>query len=211
MVRLALLGCTFALTMARGAAGAEAPAPGKKPAPPKKLPYTLVPSKVGKKLPPFTVETGDGKSLASKGLAGRVAVITYETRTVVEVNRPSKIALGEVLAKRFVPGSWQLVAIVDASSANFFTRRVWRRKLVENSKKERIDIYGDWDGKTASSLGVKRGASNLVIVDAAGAIRYFAHGRFDAAEIRRQRALLESLAPKPRKPVAAPARAEPAK
>jgi len=193
MTRARLYPLVLAILAACGVARGEVGG-GDAKASAKKLPYTTVANMTGKRLPAFDVESGDGKPLASKDLAGRLAIITYETRYVIEKNRAAKAALGRVLKKRFAADSWRVVAIVDTSSANFFTRGVWRRKLVENSKKERIAIYGDWDGKTAKALGVKRDESNLLIVDAAGVIRYFAYGRFDAKEMARQKTLLESLA-----------------
>jgi predicted transcriptional regulator len=185
------------------AAWARPAAPASKPEEPEKLPYTIVKRMVGKPLPAFAVTSGDRKRIASADLAGRVALITYETRDVVEKNRAAKDALMGVLKEKYKTGESELVAIIDASSANFFTRGVWRRKLVENAKKEKIVIYGDWDGKTAEALGVAREESNLIIVDASGVIRYFAHGAFDAKEIEKQKALLASLRPAPKKPAEA--------
>lgn len=151
--------------------------------------------KVGKKLPDFEVESADEKKLARKDLKGRITIITYETREVVEKNRKAKKALRKLCKEKLSKGDYRVIPIIDTSEATFFTRWVWRDKLRENSKKESLTIYGDWDGSAAKALGVKRNESNLIIVDAKGIIRYFGRGKFDAKEIERQKKVILSLRP----------------
>jgi predicted transcriptional regulator len=162
--------------------------------PARKRDFTVRSDAAGGKLASFRVTSGDGGRLARGDLEGRVAVIFYETRQVVEKNRTLKNALFKLAEKAFPDkNQWAPVAIVDASGANFFTRGIWRRELRKASKKEGLTIYGDWNSSARKALKARVGESNVIVVDAAGKVRYFAFGRLDDKEVEKLKALVLRL------------------
>jgi len=125
--------------------------------------------KLGKKAPFFKVKSGDDKELTLDMLKGNVAVIFYETKETVEKNRTLKEALKKLGRDEDYPsGRLVAVAVVNCSGAFWPLTRIWRSKLVENSKKEGLTIYGDWDGKMSLDYRLKPDESNVIVVDSEG-------------------------------------------
>ena len=150
---------------------------------------------VGKKAPSFTVKSGDGKLLTLEKVRGKVVVIFYETKEVVEKNRALKKALNELARDPSFPSDVSLgVPIVNCSGAFWPFTRIWRNKLRQNSKKEGLTIYGDWDGKVFSMYKMKNHESNVLVIDKNGAIRYSKAGRIDSKGINEIKVLLRKLA-----------------
>jgi len=153
--------------------------------------------KVGEKAPFFRVKSGDDKELTLDMLKGKVAVIFYETKEVVEKNRAVKEALKKLGRDESYPSGISVaVAVVDCSGAFWPFTRIWRSKLVENSKKEGLTIYGDWDGRMSSDYGMKPDESNVIVVDAGGIVRYRKAGEIDRPGIDELKELLRELASK---------------
>jgi hypothetical protein len=159
----------------------------------KKPAFLSVPAMIGRALPALDVSTGEGTHLDASTLNGKAVLITYESRHAVTINDAVKKKLIAFCASDLKPGSWAIVAIVDASSSNWLTRGVWRRKLIENAKAEKMPIYGDWTGATRRLLGALSDDSTFIFADCAGTIRYCSHGRFDEKEAARQKEVLKSL------------------
>ncbi|MGQ9622028.1 MAG: hypothetical protein ACUVTO_01035 [Candidatus Caldatribacteriaceae bacterium] len=89
---------------------------------------------LGEENPSFRVVTGDGITLEKLDLLGSVGVIFYEDRQSVEINSSLKYALGNLVeSNRDRYGVVRFVQIVDASSANFLTRTIWKRMLPKKS------------------------------------------------------------------------------
>ena len=150
--------------------------------------------KVGKKAPFFSVKSGDDKELTLDMLKGKVAIIFYETKEVVEKNRALKEALKKLgRDESYRSAASVAVAVADCSGAFWPFTRIWRNKLVENSKKEGLTIYGDWDGKMSSDYGMKPDESNVIVVDGEGVIRYFKAGEIDSQGIDELKELLATL------------------
>jgi predicted transcriptional regulator len=157
--------------------------------------------KVGKKAPSFRVESGDGKVLTPNKLRGKVLVIFYETREVVEKNRELKKALNELARDPSFPSDVSLgVPIVNCSGAFWPFARIWRSKLKENSKKEGLTIYGDWDGKMFTDYKMKNHESNVLAIDKNGMIRYSKAGKIDSKGINEIVDLLRKLASENKRP-----------
>jgi len=89
--------------------------------------------------------------------------------------------------------NFQIVQVVDASSANFLTKTIWKRKLLQNSQKNNIVIYADWAGDMLRDYQLKRKESNLIIVDQSGIIRYLFSGKVNDQELKIIEDLLLSI------------------
>lgn len=150
---------------------------------------------LGTEAPSFTVKSGDDKELTLKMLKGRVVSLIYETKDVVEKNRKLKEELRALLAKHNTPSEERAVgvSVIDCTAAFWPITRIWKSKLRENSKKEGITIYGDWDGKMFSDYKMVKDESNVVVIDRQGIVRYFNSGRVETKEIGKIKDLLETL------------------
>lgn len=151
--------------------------------------------KVGTVAPFFKVKSGDDKILTLDMVRGKVIVIFYETKDVVEKNRKLKDKLNKFYSdqpddvKEFIVR----LPVINCSSAFWPFTRIWKSKLRENSKKESITIYGDWSGKMFSDYKMKDKESNVVIIDKKGIIRYIASGKVEDKEINKIKELLIKL------------------
>lgn len=133
---------------------------------------------IGREAPPFQVESGDGKVLEAKMLRGKVVVLFYESKDVIAKSRPLKIILNAFYKEQKKEDQQMIlrVPIYDCTSATWPFTGIWKSRLVENSKRVGMTVYGDWDGKMGTSYGMKSDDTNLLIIDKRGIIRYFRSG-----------------------------------
>jgi alkyl hydroperoxide reductase subunit AhpC len=133
---------------------------------------------IGREAPPFLVESGDGKVLQAKALRGKVVVLFYESKDVLAKSRPLKTILNAFYQEQKKEDQQMIlrVPIIDCSTAAWPFKSIWKNRLVENSKRVGMTVYGDWDGKMGTSYGMKSDDTNLLILDKRGIIRYFQSG-----------------------------------
>lgn len=151
--------------------------------------------KVGTFAPFFKVKSGDDKILTLDMIKGKIIVVFYETKDVVEKNRKLKNELNKFYKKQKDAVKKLIVRlpVIDCSRTFMPFRWIWKSKLKKNSKKEKITVYGDWDGKMKSLYKMKDKESNVVIIDRKGRIRYFAYGKIEEQEINKIKELLEDI------------------
>lgn len=132
----------------------------------------------GKKAPPFRAESGDGKVVDATMLRGYVVVLFYESKDVIDKSRPIKKVLNSFYDEqaREVQQMIARVPIINCTSAAWPFTGIWKSRLVENSKRVGMTVYGDWDGKMGTSYGMNGDDTNLVIIDKKGFIRFFRTG-----------------------------------
>ena len=151
----------------------------------------------GMQAPEFSVTSGDGAVMTLRKLNGTVTTIFYETKAkeVIEKNRALKNELNLFYSGQTasIKKSISRIAIVDCRKASWPLTGIWKSKLVENSKKEGIMIYGDWDGMFAKNYNIIDEESNFLIIDEKGAIRYSKAGQIDKNEIYKIKILLAKL------------------
>jgi len=149
---------------------------------------------IGDKAPSFFIESADGKKLNLEMIIGNLSLIFYEDRSVVEKNNDIKYHLSQFRDNNLsLLHNFQIVQVVDASSANFLTKTIWKRKLLQNSQKNNIVIYADWAGDMLRDYQLKRKESNLIIVDQSGIIRYLFSGKVNDQELKIIEDLLLSI------------------
>ena len=151
--------------------------------------------KIGTEAPVFKIKSGDDEILTLDMIKRKAMIIFYETKDVVEKNRKLKDELN-----KFYDGQPDTIKelivklpIINCSSASWLFTGIWKSKLRENSKKEDITIYGDWDGKMFSDYKMKNEESNVVIIDKKGIIRYIASGKVEDKEINKIKELLKKI------------------
>lgn len=151
--------------------------------------------KIGANAPFFEIKSGEGKILTLDMVRGKVIVIFYETKNVVEKNRKLKDELEKFYSdqpddvKEFIVK----LPVINCSSAFWPFTGIWKDKLRQHSKKEGITIYGDWSCKMFSDYKMKDKESNILIIDKKGIIRYFAFGKIEDKEINKIKELLKEL------------------
>lgn len=149
---------------------------------------------IGHKAPIFHVSSGDGRAATLDSIRGKVAVIFYETTDVIERNRSLKEDL-----KAFYNAQGNSVReniirlpIINCTSAGSFVN-MWKKSLIDNSSKEGLTIYGDWDGAMFSVYGMINNDSNFLIIDKGGTVRYISVGRIPDVYFQRIKDLLIKL------------------
>ncbi len=151
---------------------------------------------IGSAAPYFRVQSGDDKTLTLAMIKGKVAVIFYQNKDILDANKRLKDELNKLYYEQTDALKDVLVRlpIIDCSHAFWLLRGIWKSRLREYSKKEGLTIYGDWNGKMSSDYKMKAGMSNVVIIDKGGRIRFFTSGEVKPEEINAVKELLIALA-----------------
>jgi alkyl hydroperoxide reductase subunit AhpC len=136
------------------------------------------PALIGREAPPFQVESGDGKVLQAKMLRGKVVVLFYESKDVLAKSRPLKKILNEYYEEQNKEDQRMIlrIPVINCTGAAWPWKGIWKSRLIENSKRVGMTVYGDWDGKMGSTYGMRGDDTNLLIIDKQGIIRYFRSG-----------------------------------
>jgi predicted transcriptional regulator len=149
--------------------------------------------KVDAPAPFFRAVSGDDAVLTLDDIKGKVAVIFYETKEAKEVNRLLKNELNIFYEKLTKAEKKNVIriAVIDCRGVIFLG--AWKLEFRENSRKEGIVVYGDWDGNMYSSYCIEENLNNFLIIDREGIVRYFRAGKVPASEIARIKDLLKKL------------------
>jgi predicted transcriptional regulator len=149
----------------------------------------------GVKAPQFNIKSGDDKELSFDKIQGKVVIILYESKDVIEQNRSFKNELAALLnSSETLKAGTMVLSVIDCSSASWITKSVWKKNLVKNSKKENLMIYGDWDGRMFADYKMEDNKSNIVIIDRKGIIRFFKSGKLKDNEINQCKELIRQIA-----------------
>ena len=149
----------------------------------------------GTKAPAFKVTSGDNLQMSLDMLQGRVIMLFYENKDVVEKNRKLKNTLlafekAQTSAKQNILVG---LPVIDCSGAFFPFTGVWKQQLVQATKKEGLIIYGDWDGKVKSAYQAIDKDSNFFLIDQSGIIRYSLSGQADSNDINAVLKIIKQL------------------
>ncbi len=149
----------------------------------------------GSAAPSFKVSSGDDSILTLDMIRGKIILLFYESRDVVEKNRALKNELNSFFQSRTEPERQQVVklAVVDCTTAAWPFTGIWKCKLRKHSDKEGITIYGDWNGEMMADYLMKKNESNVTIIDKDGKIRLVFSGEIREEQTGQINALLDSL------------------
>lgn len=149
----------------------------------------------GSRAPFFQVESGDEKELTLDMIKGKQILIFYEDTDSVEKNCALKNELNKFFNEQPENRRAEIVrlAVIDCSGAFWPMKGIWRDKLIENSRKEGLTIYGDWEGDMLEDYRLVEDESNVIVIDRGGVIRYFHAGQVPPAEIEVLKALLKKI------------------
>ena len=151
---------------------------------------------IGAEAPYFRVQSGDDKEMTLDMTKGKVILIFYESKDIVESNKILKAELNKLYYEQTEAVKAVLVRlpIVDCSKAAWPFVGTWKRKLREHSTKEGVAIYCDWNGKMFSDYKIKVDKNNIFIIDKGGRIRFFTSGEIKVEETNDVKELLKALA-----------------
>lgn len=148
---------------------------------------------VGNKAPDFRVVSGDGREMSLAQLSGKTVVLLYETRHSKEQNRLFKREM--MKSYRAEPARYaevRVLPVINCRAAFPLVRGIWKKKLVEHSRKEGIVIFGDWDGSLADSYGMKPDASNVVVIGKDGFVRFASAYPLDSSTVEKVMAIIRN-------------------
>ena len=145
----------------------------------------------GDKMPAFIVRA-EKSCISSRDIAGRVAIMTCETKGTAEVNRPFKQAVRQRWRQT---GSTApaIVPVINCCSFFGFARSICANRVAAAAKKEDLIIYTDSDGAMFRDFGVADDQSTIVIVDKKGVVRFAHAGGLDDAGVQAAVQLVEGL------------------
>ena len=152
-------------------------------------------SQAGKPAPPFVVESGDSQKLTRDMILGKVVVLFYEARQVIDKNEELKDELKCLYRAQPENVKQEIfrLLVIDCSEACLPTLPFWKTKLSENSRIQGFTIYGDWDRRMLMDYHLQGDESNFLIIDKKGIIRFSATGRIGNGQIQKIKDLLFSL------------------
>jgi putative endonuclease len=130
----------------------------------------------GSPAPYFKVLSGSNEELALDDIKGKVAVIFYETKDVIERNRPLKDELNRFYDAQTDSAKKLILRVPVINCKGVFFTDIWKNNLKQSSQKEGLTIYGDWDGKMSLAYGIQDRESNLIIIGRDGRVKYFFAG-----------------------------------
>jgi len=159
---------------------------------------SLAAATVGSKAPSFSLKSADDKTLTSDFIHGKVTVLFYESKDALEKNRTAKATLNRYYVEQNEATKKRIarIAVLDCSVVPGPPPALWKRKLQENSLRDGLTSFCDWDGKMKAAYQMKEADSNVVVIDRKGVVRYLFRGRLENSDIEKLRALLLKLGAK---------------
>jgi len=130
------------------------------------------------------VVTSSGERARLATQWGRPTVLFYEDRFSTKLNEPLKTSLFKRGVELGVIGRVSVVAVANLQGLDWFPARGFALKAVRDAEKEAgIPVYVDWSGVLARPpWGLPAKTASVLVLDAAGQVRWQASGALDAAQ-----------------------------
>ena len=152
------------------------------------------PVTVGNKAPAFTVNSGEKGILSSITLSGKVMVVTYETKDVIDKNKKFKDRVLKFCKTNTDTNSQVvIVPVISCFQYAWPVKGYCAAQVQKNASALKMKLYDDRTGRMFEDFGMQDNESNVLIIDKKGAIRYFKTGRLDEDEIASAIALIKKL------------------
>jgi hypothetical protein len=146
----------------------------------------------GESAPAFTLRFPQG-TLSSRAIAGRVAVITAETKDTAEVNRMFKTTMLQRWPQKDGSGQPAIVPVVACFSFPEIFRQGCESAVARAAEKEGLTIYTDSEGAMFRSFGFSESQSTICILDKKGVVRFWHAGKLDDPGVQKAVQLIEAL------------------
>ncbi|MDA3958914.1 YtfJ family protein [Oceanispirochaeta sp.] len=133
---------------------------------------------VGDSIPGFSVVSGTGQILIRDDLNNKKVMLFYEDRSQLDLNQELKDYLKTLTLDK---NSVFTAAIVDCSDLGLF-KKLWEDKLVDQSRKSGLSVYGDWNGKMKERFRYEDKTSTFIVINESGEVVYFKAGVISSSE-----------------------------
>ena len=150
--------------------------------------------KVGDIAPGFEVYEGKSVPLNSSSLKGKVLIITYETKEVVDKNKKFKDRVLDYLSGDDRHSTVTIVPVINCFKYTWPFDKYCITKVQENARTLGMRLYDDRKGTMYDEFNIVDNESNVIIVDKKGIVSYRKAGRLNDTEIDDVMKLLQKLA-----------------
>lgn len=131
------------------------------------------------------------RALSLGALAGKPVLVLYEDKASTTQNLALKQELSELAKGGKYKSRIGLVAIADLSAYDYWPVKGFVKDAVrDESHKQGLPIYCDWNGEARRTMGLVPGVSNVVLYGPNGRVRFSRSGPLTSDE---RRALIEQL------------------
>jgi hypothetical protein len=112
---------------------------------------------------------------------GEPVLVVYEDKDSAAVNEALKRDLSRLAKGDRYRSSVALIAVADVTGYDYWPVRGFVKSAIrDESTKQGVDIFCDWDGHVRDALGLHRGTSNVVLYGKDGKVLFAAHGAVPA-------------------------------
>lgn len=126
-------------------------------------------------------------------LRGMPMLVVYEDKDSAKQNEALKGELADLAKGDRYKSRIALVAVADVSSYDFWPARGFVKSAIkEESSKQSVAIYCDWNGNVRNALGLRRGSSNVILVGRDGIVKFSYAGAIPPEKRRQLISLLRS-------------------
>lgn len=151
------------------------------------------PLKVGDIAPGFEVYGEKSVPLHSSSLKGKVLIITYETKDVVDKNKKFKDRVLNYLSGDDTRSTVAIVPVINCFKYTWPFDKYCITKVQENARTLGMRLYDDRKGTMYDDFTIRDNESNVFVVDKKGIVSYRKEGRLNDAEIDDVMKLLQKL------------------
>jgi predicted transcriptional regulator len=131
---------------------------------------------VGEEAPNGKVVDVDDNKLWMRDLAGKTVIVFYEDKDSGEVNRALKDELKKLMGEDGM-SAIRVVPIADVSEYNSWPARGFVKDAIrEESKKNGLTIWCDWDASYRKAYDLEKGTSNVVVIGKDGLVKVSTSG-----------------------------------
>ena len=146
---------------------------------------------VGATRPELTLVDGWDRTLVIDRTANKPILVVYEDKDSATQNQPLKNELARLAKGDRYKEAIALLAVADVESYAYWPIRGFVKDAIQSeSTKFRTTIYCDWNGGIRGKLGLKKGASSILLYSRDGRILLSHEGPMPA---EKQKALIAML------------------
>lgn len=114
---------------------------------------------------------------------GHSTLIFYEDKDAGKQNQHTRDIVGPITDRPENRAKLAFMAVADLEKWNWFPARQYALKeLHKVEKKESITLYCDWHGVVRKAWNLTKGKSGIILLDDAGAVRFFGEGPLAPAQ-----------------------------
>jgi hypothetical protein len=136
---------------------------------------------VGTAAPLVIFEETNGKKVTLP--QSRVTLIFYEDKDAGPQNQRTRDVVGPITDKAENKPLLNFMAVADLEKWNWFPAKNYALKEMSKiEKKEDCTLYADWHGIVRKSWKLSKGKSGIILLDAAGVVKFFGEGPLKPAE-----------------------------